>query len=187
MQANDLNMQFDLTNQCILFLNFLDLNAISAILKVQRCQEELLTPAEKRFLKSAEIQAEVVDGGDDNPRPTKKFKEKLKERKISRAMAGTKKSSYHKGVKAIMGSAAVVESHHSRAKKVLTEYRSSMDPLIFEAIMYLKMNRRLWGRAEVVEANRRRKKAIAAQNRNLKEQHQQKLRDILAWEEAQQS
>ena len=53
--------------------------------------------------------------------------------------------------------------------------------------MYLKMNRRLWGRAEVVEANRRRKKAIAAQNRNLKEQHQQKLRDILAWEEAQQS
>ena len=62
-----------------------------------------------------------------------------------------------------------------------------MDPLIFEAIMYLKMNRRLWGRAEVVEANRRRKKAVAAQNRNLKEQHQQKLRDMLAWEEEQQS
>ena len=86
-----------------------------------------------------------------------------------------------------MGSAAVVKSHHSRAKKVLTKYRSSMDPLIFEAIMYLKMNRRLWGRAEVVEANRRRKKAIAAQNRNLKEQHQHKIRDILAWEEVQQS
>ena len=48
-----------------------------------------------------------------------------------RAQAGTKKSDYHKGVRAIMGSAAVVESHHSRAKKILTEYRSSTSPLIF--------------------------------------------------------
>jgi len=79
----------------MLFLDFLDLDAISAFLKVQRCQEELLTPAEKGHLKSTEIQLEVVDGGDNNPRPIKKFKEKLKERKISRAMAGTKKSSYH--------------------------------------------------------------------------------------------
>ena len=42
---------------------------------------------------------------------------------------------------------------------MITEERSSMDPLIFEAIMYLKMNKRLWGKEEFVEANKRFKKA----------------------------
>ena len=102
-----------------------------------------------------------------------------------RAQAGTKKSDYYKGVRAIMGSAAVVESHHSRAKKVLTEYRSSTSPLIFEAIMYLKMNRRLWDKADVVKANRNRKKAVAANTQNLKEQQREKLRQLVAWEAAQ--
>ena len=102
-----------------------------------------------------------------------------------RAQAGTKKSDYYKGVRAIMGSAAVVESHHSRAKKVLTEYRSSTSPLIFEAIMFLKMNRRLWDKADVVKANRNRKKAVVERTQNLKAQQQEKLRELIAWEAAQ--
>ena len=161
----------------------LDKIAINAILKVQWRQEDTLTPDEKNYLKRCKNNA--LGGGDDNPRPTKKFKDKVKERMEMRAQAGTKKSDYHKGVRAIMGSAAVVESHHSRAKKVLTEYRSSTSPLIFEAIMYLKMNRRLWDKADVVKANRNRKKAVAANTQNLKEQQREKLRQLVAWEAAQ--
>ena len=102
-----------------------------------------------------------------------------------RASAGTKKSAYHKGVKSIMGSAAVVEGHHSRAKRVLTPERSTMSPLVFEAIMYLKMNKRLWGKAQVVEANKRRKQAIKTRNQNLKWEARKTLASISEWEEAQ--
>ena len=102
-----------------------------------------------------------------------------------RASAGTKKSKYDKGVKAIMGSAAVVEGHHSRAKRVLADHRSSMDPLIFEAIMYLKMNRRLWGLAQVIEANKRRKKSVKESYRNLKEKEKETFAALRKWETAQ--
>ena len=80
-----------------------------------------------------------------------------------------------------MGSAAVVEGHWRSSKRVLTEERNSMDPLIFEAIMYLKMNKRLWGKAEVVEANKRRKKAAKQNNRNLHIKLQEKLRAVQEW------
>ena len=149
----------------------LDEHAVRAWLKVQRKQEESLNLSEKRAL----VPAELVAAGDDNPRPTKKFKEKHLERLQMRAQAGTKTSAYHRGINAIMGSAAVVERHWKSSKRVLTEDRSSMDPLIFEGIMYLKMNKRLWGKAEVVEANKRRKKAIKENHRNLHINLQDKL------------
>ena len=80
-----------------------------------------------------------------------------------------------------MGSVAIVEGHWRSSKRVLTKERSSMDPLIFEAIMYLKMNKRLWGKAEVVEANKRRKKAAKENNRNLHIKLQDKLRAVQEW------
>ena len=51
--------------------------------------------------------------------------------------------------------------------------------------MFLKMNRRLWDKADLVKANRNRKKAVGARYQNLKEEQQGKLREIVAWEEAQ--
>jgi hypothetical protein len=52
----------------------------------------------------------------------------------------------------------------SMAEHVLTDHPSSMSPLIFELIMYLKYNSCLWGIAGVVEANKRRKsESVAAQ------------------------
>ena len=39
----------------------------------------------------------------------------------------------------------------------MTKRRANMQPLMFEMIMYLKFNKRLWGLEEVVEANLRRK------------------------------
>ena len=64
---------------------------------------------EKRalFVAGAKLEA----NGDSNPRPAKKFKDKHLERLQMRAQAGTKKSEYHRGVNAIMGSVAIVEGH----------------------------------------------------------------------------
>ena len=39
----------------------------------------------------------------------------------------------------------------------MTRERSVMAPIIFEAIMFIKYNRRLWDLADIVEANKRRK------------------------------
>ena len=61
-------------------------------------------------------------------------------------------------------SAAEAERVWSMAGHVLTDHRSHMPPLIFELIMYLKYDSRLWGIADVVEANKRRKSdSVAAQ------------------------
>jgi hypothetical protein len=55
------------------------------------------------------------------------------------------------------GSAAEAERVWSMAGHVLTDHCSKMSPLIFELVMYLKYDSRLWGIADVVEANKRRK------------------------------
>ncbi len=55
------------------------------------------------------------------------------------------------------GSAAEAELVWSMAGHVLTQHRSSMSPLVFELIMYLKYNSNLWGLVDVIEANKRRK------------------------------
>ena len=63
------------------------------------------------------------------------------------------------------GSAAEAERVWSMAGHVLTQHRSSMSPLVFELIMYLKYNSRLWGLVDVIEANKRKKlESLAAKN-----------------------
>mmetsp|Transcript_32162 Transcript_32162/g.68480 ORF Transcript_32162/g.68480 Transcript_32162/m.68480 type:complete len:99 (-) Transcript_32162:33-329(-) len=60
------------------------------------------------------------------------------------------------------------------AGKVLTKERSTMSPLLFEMIMYLKYNRDLWGLVDVVEANKRRKgESTSAKAR--KEAHRERV------------
>ena len=56
-----------------------------------------------------------------------------------------------------------------------------MGSLIFEAIMYLNMNKRLWGKADVVETNKRRKKAVKQNHHNLHTKLQDKLRAVQEW------
>ena len=84
-----------------------DENIINAFVKVQRKQEENLMLREKRALFMAGSKLEA--NADSNPRPAKKFKDKHLERLQIRAQAGAKKSEYHRGVNANMGSAVVVE------------------------------------------------------------------------------
>ena len=65
---------------------------------------------------------------------------------------------------------AEVERVWSMAGHVLTEHRSSLSPYVFELIMYLKYNSRLWGLKDVVNANVARKKETeAAQRRDVME------------------
>ena len=52
----------------------------------------------------------------------------------------------------IFGSAAQVEQMWSQAKYILSQQRSRMTPLLFETILYLKINDRFWDMDTVKEA-----------------------------------
>ncbi len=68
------------------------------------------------------------------------------------------KSAYDQAIKeCVGGSAAEAERVWSMAGHVLTDYCSKMSLLIFELVMFLKYNSCLWGIADVVKANKRRK------------------------------
>ena len=51
--------------------------------------------------------------------------------------------------------------------------------------MYLKMNRRLWGLAQVIKENKRRKRAVKESYRNLKEKEMETFAALRKWETAQ--
>jgi hypothetical protein len=75
------------------------------------------------------------------------------------------KSAYDPAIKeCVGGSGAEAERVWSMAGHVLTDDCLRMSLLIFELIMNLKYNSCLWGIADVVEANKRRKsESVAAQ------------------------
>ena len=117
----------------------------------------------------------------------KKYKDMLKQKREERT--SLKSSKYHRGLKkAILGSASEVERVWSSAGHIMTKDCSSMSPIVFEAIMYLKYNRRLWDLSDVVEANKRRKKQSKDRANNGKEcraRVAQKLGGINDWEAVQ--
>lgn len=98
---------------------------------------------------------------------------------------GVVKSAYDLTLQScVLGSAAAAERVWDMADEVLTEQRSSMSPLVFELIMYLKYNNRLWSKADVVEANRRRQnESPAAKNRVdiQKERLQGMKAEVIGW------
>ncbi len=96
------------------------------------------------------------------------------------------KSVYDPAIKACVGgSAAEVERVWSMAGHVLTKHRSSMSPLVFEIIMYLKYNSCLWGLADLVEANKRRKQeSVVSKNRlSLQKERLEKMKaEVFLWD-----
>jgi hypothetical protein len=85
------------------------------------------------------------------------LKQAQEEKKRTSSVLFTK-SAYNPAIKACVGgSAAEAERVWSMAGHVLTQQCSSMSPLVFELIMYLKYNSRLWGLVDVIEANKLRK------------------------------
>lgn len=72
--------------------------------------------------------------------------------------------------KCVLGSAAEIKRVRSMAGCVLAKQHSTLSPLVFELIMYLKYNVRLWGLGDVSKANKSRmKNTDAGQKRNEKE------------------
>ncbi|GFH44601.1 hypothetical protein CTEN210_01075 [Chaetoceros tenuissimus] len=66
----------------------------------------------------------------------------------------------------ILGSAAEVERLWSHAKHILTDERMGMmHPINFEAVLYVKMNRRFWDIVDVAHADKQRIREEAAANR----------------------
>jgi hypothetical protein len=91
-----------------------------------------------------------------------------REHKKRKCVEGIGTSAYDPAIKeCVGGSAAEAERLWSMAGHVLTEHRASWSPLIFELIMYLKYNNRLWNLSDVIEANKRRKNESPAAKKRL--------------------
>jgi hypothetical protein len=126
---------------------------ISAIIKVQGGKEDELTDEEAlvlepwKLLDSIEGITSVTDE-EEEEEELSAFERLIRdqEQKERRVQTGDTKSAYHPALKScVLGSAAAAERVWSMAGKVLTDERSTMSPLVFELIMYLKYNKRLYG------------------------------------------
>ena len=53
----------------------------------------------------------------------------------------------------ILGSAAEVERLWSHAELIMRDNRRHISPILFEALLFLKVNRRFWGASLVEEAH----------------------------------
>ena len=96
-----------------------------------------------------------------------------------------KKSKYHRAIRcAVPCSAAEIERILSTARRILTWERSKMSPIVFEVIMFLKYNRRLWGLSEVVAANKRRqgKRPNTKSHQATRAAIEQSLNEVAEWE-----
>ncbi len=99
-----------------------------------------------------------------------KIAQLLKIEHIAMEAAAPKPSDYNPAIECVLGSAAETERMRSMASCVLAEQHSTLSPLVFELIMYLKYNVRTWGVGDVSKANKSRiKNAEACQKRNEKE------------------
>ena len=162
-----------------------DETLIRAIIKVQSNKEVHLTDDEASILKPWKMSGADNDGDEDKEsdldEPTLSALEQMnrdRKREADVAESDLTKSAYDPAIKdCVLGSAAEVERVWSMAGHVLTEHRSSLSPYVFELIMYLKYNSRLWGLQDVVNANAERKKGTeAGQRRDAMEKDRSKER-----------
>jgi hypothetical protein len=133
---------------------------INAVIKVQQHNENLLTSNEKLTIEPWKLPSDF-DSEEELDEPLEDFESMVRDRHRIKKMMDhmpERKSDYDPALQhCVLGSAAEVERVWSMAGHVLTEHRASLSPLVFELIMYLKYNSRLWGLAEVVKANKNRK------------------------------
>ena len=165
---------------------------IKAVLKVQQEREDELTEKEAESIKPWKI-IDPEDLSDEQERldtPISVFELKNKQREERKKEQNEKRkaiSAYDAAIKeCVGGSAAEVECVWSMAGHVLTDHRSSLSPLVFEMIMYLKYNARLWNLSDVVEANKRRRNESSAAKKRIDIQTERlnKIREeVDSWED----
>ena len=150
-----------------------DDSLIRAIIKVHSNKEASLTDNEASKLKPCKLGGAENVGDEDKQSDLDELilsvmeqMNRDRKRQADIAESDLHKSAYDPAIKhCVLGSAAEVERVWSMAGHVLTEHRSSLSPYVFELIMYLKYNSRLWGLQDVVNANIARKKETEAGQR----------------------
>ena len=139
---------------------------ITGVIKVQQCKEDELTVKEQKSLEPWLLDSE--SDCDHLAVPVCDFESAMRDcdDKKRKSQHLSSKSAYDPAIKkCVMGSAAEAERVWSMAGHLLTDLCSSMSPLIFEILMYLKYNYCLWDISDVVEANKRRKNSSGAANK----------------------
>ena len=120
----------------------------TAVVKLQEGQANQLTRGEKRAVKML-LKAST--------KPTSDVDDDDNDSSIAQQLAKRRKFDDNEKYICsdfIIGSAAEVERIWSSAKHILTDTRNRMKPLIFEAIIFLKKNERLWDDRLIAEAVR---------------------------------
>ena len=127
-----------------------DPHFVSGVIKIQNNDILQLTQDEKDACASlanqVQDQGEEAEEGDEVSFASR-FKSRMKKRKAG-VMEGTKASPY-KNVDFICGSAAEVERLWSICKYILSNVRSRLTPNLFEALIFLKLNRDYWDASSV--------------------------------------
>lgn len=122
----------------------------SAVIKIQEGRENALSRHEKRavscLLKEPSSEDTTQSTNDDSDYSMPMAQQIAKRRK---------KNEYHSkyvDCSFILGSVAEVERLWSSAKHILSEQRQLMTPLLFEALLFLKLNIRFWDESLVSDA-----------------------------------
>ena len=116
---------------------------------------------------SAALYAKLVgdDCGNGGDSPMKKAMESAKKRRMDLSQGITMKmvsqseevNKDYYDASFILGTNDKVEQFFSQCKSILSDTRASMTPLMFECIVFLKINKGLWTSADVVKAEAWRK------------------------------
>jgi hypothetical protein len=122
---------------------------ISGVCKIQKNEIGLMTDDEKEAC--SHLRANAGEGEEGAAPATLNLLEKLERRRKNKRSSSCL-DNHFENVDYIIGSAAEVERVWSVARYVLTTQRMGLTPLMFEALMFLKMNGRFWDQSLVVEA-----------------------------------
>ena len=118
----------------------------SGVCKIQNGTTELMTAGEKEACESLLVIDDGNSSGSDREEEIE-YEERLRRRKRQR-----ENPSGYRNCDFILGSAAEVERLWSIATNVLTDERKKMSPLMLEAVLFLRVNCRLWDVQTVKQA-----------------------------------
>jgi hypothetical protein len=129
-----------------------DKDFITGISKIQNNEAHKMSSEEKYACKSLEEESSNISNDAYGSACTQKLtiteKIKLKKKmKLEKTYTGN-----YKNVDFVLGSAAEVERLWSVARYVITDLRIRLSPVMFEALLFLKVNKDYWDKYLVAEA-----------------------------------
>jgi hypothetical protein len=140
-----------------------DPNFVKGVIKIQSSDWNSLTEGEARACKHLLVEnvnesldeQETTDNESSScasPIGMSRHIKKTQEQKTNHSLGLFKSTSPYVNCNFIYGSAAKVEWLWSIAKTILSSNRASMSPLVFESLLFLRVNRRFWDIKTVTEA-----------------------------------